>query len=191
MAVVGNGRWLLSSYPAAQGAFNPAEGEAPAIEAAIGRPAENLHSYPSVFTRGARYEATSVSLSAMREARNSFVQYKGPNGTIHAGCIRRIISAEPLCDGFHETLDDVFLVVQPFEDLPEADVSRDPFQRWPALGGRTKYARLRDEPQIISISNLISHVAVYSWERRAHTFSEDVVAIWSLDRVSPFLGTRL
>jgi hypothetical protein len=91
---------------------------------------------------------------------------KGIPGDWCAGQIKQIFtySFEPLVP------QEAYLVVQKFRELSAQEATRDPYRRYPNVGGRLYHPELNEEIEVVTLQDIIAHFAYTPHDRTTFGF---------------------
>ncbi|KAI9459243.1 hypothetical protein BJY52DRAFT_1223234 [Lactarius psammicola] len=99
------------------------------------------------------YRGTIFSPSTF-SIRDSYVAIgKGVPDDWHAGKIKQIFTHSVLRPS------EVYFVIQRFKELSPQEASRDPYRRYPLVGGRLYHPELEEELKIVTSQEIVAHFA--------------------------------
>lgn len=180
---VGSDDWTISAQEDQRKAHSAVLPEAARVyQDRRGAPLAQTRLCDQAFHRGASYEPIpSAHRNQWTKGRNSYIQYRKENGELAVGRILHLVSSSTVDTIIPPST--VSVIVQPLKELDEEDIAKDPYRKYPDLGGRLVYHLYEEQLQLLDLANIVSHIArcPYVADDALHN---DCLVVWPLDRVS-------
>ncbi|KAI0665423.1 hypothetical protein C8Q78DRAFT_1072989 [Trametes maxima] len=125
------------------------------------------------------HDGIRFSAATAPGARDSYVTFRSPTGSVLAGQISQIFYHQRAENGAFVV--EPFLIVRAFKSLSEDHAILNPYRRFPDLDTQLVYNEFETRPHVISLNQLVSHFAHYTYTPAG--IEEECVVVRSLDRV--------